>query len=183
MTTIAEPAPVALKQRLEPRERLLWWGQPKPGMRFRSVDWALVPFSLFWGGFAVVWEAIALTNGAPFFFALFGVPFVVIGIYLIVGRFFHDAWRRARTLYGVTTDRILIISRTTVKSVELRQLSELGLTESADGSGSISFGPMQQGKDANPWGGEPAVPTFEAIAKASQVHALIRRAQADIRPV
>ena len=86
----------------------------------------------------------------------------------------------------MTSRRILILSKSSLKSVELRQLSEMDLIESADGSGSLAFGPapvlglFQRGQGFGPWSGTPLVPTFEKIAGVNQVHALIRRAQADL---
>lgn len=175
-------APEALKRRLDTGEALLWWGMPKRGILFRRRDLLLVPFSLLWGGFAIFWESLALTHGAPLFFALFGLPFVVIGLYFIGGRFVHDAWRRARTFYGVTPERVVIVSGDTVQSLSLRQLPETTLQEKSDGSGFLTFGSaaLPFGGMANPWSGKPAVPTFEAIPDAGAVHDLIRRTQAQI---
>jgi len=179
-----ELAPALIRQRLEPQERVLWWGQPRRGIRFRQIDLFLVPFSLMWGGFAIFWEFLAVSKNGPAFFALFGIPFVVIGLYLIAGRFVFDAWRRARTYYAVTQRRILILSRASLKSVELRNLSEMNLRESRDGSGSLTFGPhlglSQLNHSFGVWGGTPPVPTFEFIPDVGQVHATVRRAQAEL---
>lgn len=51
-------------------ERLLWADKPKTGIRFRSSDKFLVPFSLFWGGIAILWEILAIVIDAPIFFKI-----------------------------------------------------------------------------------------------------------------
>jgi hypothetical protein len=101
-----------------------------------------------WGGFALFWESSVISSNAPFFFRLWGVPFVLLGIYLILGRLIVDAFQRGRTYYGVTTDRILIVSglfQRNVKTINLRTLGELSVAEDSSGSGTITFG------QPNPW--------------------------------
>jgi hypothetical protein len=96
-----------------------------------------------WGGFAFIWEWSVFNSKAPFFFLLWGIPFVLVGVYLIVGRFFVDAWQRDKTYYGVTNERIIIVSghlNRKVKTLDLGALSDLSLTERSDRSGTITFG-------------------------------------------
>jgi len=47
---------------------------------------------ILWAGFAIFWERSAIRDGDPFH--LVGVPFVVVGLYIVMGRFLVDAWRR-----------------------------------------------------------------------------------------
>ena len=79
------------RQRLEPLlrpgEQLRWTGRPDPKVRFGAADVFLVPFSLLWAGFAIVWETMAITGGSSPFFALWGFPFVLLGLYIVFGRF------------------------------------------------------------------------------------------------
>src|SRR6185503_18095227 len=78
------------------------------------------------------------------FFVLWGISFVLVGLYLIVGRFFVDAWQRARTYYALTDQRAIIISglmSRQVKSLPLRIMSDITFSERSDGSGSIALGP------------------------------------------
>ena len=149
-----EDADSVIQSELQPDERLLWSGQPIRGVRLSAADAFLIPFSILWGGFAIFWESVVIAQGRPLFFALWGIPFVVIGLYLMFGRFWFDAAQRARTFYALTDRRIIIVSGVfshSTRSLNLRTLSDITLTKKQNGSGTISFGPR------NPmfawWGG------------------------------
>src|SRR5687768_8189983 len=86
-----------IEAEMGPGERLIWSGQPRQGLRLRGTDVIFIPFSLVWGGFAIFWEVMVIKMKAPIFMAFFGIPFVVIGLYIMVGRFFYDAAARRRT--------------------------------------------------------------------------------------
>jgi hypothetical protein len=181
---LSNDAAAVIHEQMAPDEDLLWSGQPMGGVRFRSSDLLMVPFSLMWGGFAFFWEAAALTTDAPIFFKLWGVPFVLIGIYIIIGRFFWDAHRRARTFYGVTDRRIVIVTTgvgARVKSLQMRTLSDVTLSTSRDGSGTIAFGPSPAGSwwlTGSGWPGAQAqAPQFELIGQAKATYDLIGEAQ------
>ena len=127
----------ALKRLLQPGELLLWEGAPVPGFRLEPAEWFLMPFSLLWCGFACYWEVAALQNGASGVMALFGIPFLLVGLYLVTGRFFHMAWRRKRTYYGVTSMRVILIGPKTTKFLTYRQIPALEKRIRSDGSGTI----------------------------------------------
>src|SRR4051812_43942652 len=92
---------------LQSSETLLWEGQPDK-QRFLLRGWWAIPFSLLWCGFAIFWEASAFRTNAPFYFRLWGIPFVLIGLYMVFGRFFAAAREAANTWYVVTNRRVLI---------------------------------------------------------------------------
>lgn len=98
-----------LQPYLRPGERVLWTGAPDASRWFSSTDLLLVPFSLMWAGFAFFWEATVWTSNAPIFFRLWGIPFCLVGLYLVVGRFFVQRWRAGQTTYAVTDDRAIAI--------------------------------------------------------------------------
>jgi len=132
-----------LEEYLDSGERIIWYGIPKQGLMLQPQDVFLVPFSLLWGGFAFTWEFIVVTSSINLFFAIWGIPFVLVGIYLIIGRFFVDAYKRKKTIYGITDKRILIQSgvyNKSFRSAEIKMLSDVLLRERKDGSGSIMFG-------------------------------------------
>ena len=165
-------------------EELLWSGRPRPGIIFHKVDVLLVPFSLVWAGFPFFWEAAVLASGAPIVMALFGVPFVVIGIYMVCGRFFAAALRRGRTYYGLTDKRAVIVTKArealTIKEHRLGSLVDMSVRAKSDGSGTIVFGLP----DRHPvwlagtsWPSAQQMPAFEAVENVRDVHDRLRRAQ------
>lgn len=118
---------------LFPGERILWSGQPKQGLMFTGKDKLLIPFSLLWGGFAIFWNAmvwlapsIASPGSNPdWFFKLWGLPFLVVGLYVIAGRFFHDAHIRKNLFYAVTDQRILTLRGSKIVSLDVYRLPRL----------------------------------------------------------
>jgi hypothetical protein len=138
-------------------ERILWSGQPKQGFALSGRDTFLIPFSLMWGGFAIFWNAAVWL--APFdggsgvdpswFFKLWGLPFLVAGLYLIGGRFFHDARLRKKLFYAVTDQRILVLRGSKITSLDIQRLPRLELSEHRDGTGTLGF----EASDNFSWGG------------------------------
>jgi hypothetical protein len=174
-----------IESQLSPNERLLWSGQPRQGFLLRAADAYLIPFSLLWGGFAIFWESSVILGGAPFFFMIWGIPFVLVGLHMIIGRFFVDAKQRRKTYYGVTNERVIIVSglfSRKVKSLNLRTLTDVSLDEKSDRSGTITFGaasPLSwwSGGTSFPGWGPQATPSFELIPEAKKVYEIIRNAQ------
>ena len=123
-------------------ERLLWTGRPETGIKFRRQDVLLIPFSLLSGGFALFWNVLVWTMGAPLVFLLWGIPFLLAGLYITVGRFIHDALVRAGLVYAVTDRRVLIL-RTgrwgRLRSLEIAYLPMLELEEKGNGRGTVRF--------------------------------------------
>jgi hypothetical protein len=136
-------------------ERILWSGQPKQGLALSARDTFLIPFSLMWGGFAIFWNVMvwsfpSMGGGDPgWFFKLWGLPFLIAGLYLIAGRFFHDAHIRKKLIYAVTNQRILILRGSKITSLDLHRLPRLELTEHRDGTGTLAF----EASNFGAWGG------------------------------
>jgi hypothetical protein len=45
--------------------------------------------------------------------AIWGIPFIVIGQYMMWGRFVYDGWLKRRTYYGVTDRRLVVVQEGT----------------------------------------------------------------------
>lgn len=166
-------------------ERLLWSGRPKQGVMLRGSDAFLIPFSLLWCGFAIFWEATVITKGAPFFFKLWGVPFVLVGLYLVIGRFYVEALQRRKTFYGLTDKSIIIVSGITLKKLKrlsLRTLSDVSLNEGKGNRGTITFASTPAfyswfGSGSWLGMGHMAIPSFEMIENARSVYDLLTATQ------
>ncbi len=189
-----------IQEHLAPKEKLAWAGKPKTGIAFRTSDILLIPFSIIWCGFALFWEAtaIGITSGTIFkngnsesmsflslIFPLWGIPFVLFGLYFVFGRFWVDAKRRERCYYGVTDERIIILSglfHCTTKSISIKNITDLSLDEKANGTGSITFGPSSPFASwFSGWNwpgtGFNSTPSLELINDAKQVYGIIRDIQ------
>jgi hypothetical protein len=113
----------------------------------------MIPFSLLWGGFAIFWESGVLgfwghgSKGAPLFFALWGVPFVVIGQYLIWGRFVYDGWLKRRTYYGFTNRRLVVVQEGTRQKTCSMYLDAIpGVQRDGESVGTLWFGTKFPGR-------------------------------------
>jgi hypothetical protein len=175
----------AIRKELSNGETLLWTGQPGSGLRLRPADALMIPFSLMWAGFAVFWEVSVFRTDAPFFFRLWGIPFVLVGLYIVVGRFVADAWQRSRTVYGLTSQRVIIVGgwgNRQTKSLPLQQLGAITLSERADRSGTITFGSAPSGYAWMAGSGWPGLarqlpPSFDMVEHARDLYTRIREAQ------
>jgi hypothetical protein len=168
---------------LESNERLLWAGKPGSGIRFRSQDSFMIPFSLLWCGFAIFWTYGASRN-APVFFWAWGLMFVAIGLYFVFGRFVTDAITRSKAAYGITDRRVLILSgfaSRELKALNLKAIPEIALSIHRNATGTITFGSA----GGNPFGsvrGWPGSsktmpPAFEFIQQPQEAYRLVMAQQ------
>lgn len=185
----------AFQSELAGNETLLWSGQPERSVIFHKEDFLAIPFSLMWGGFAIFWEAAVLGFGgshgndhAPWFFVVWGIPFVVIGQYLIWGRFVYVYWKKSRTFYAVTSKRILLrtLSKRSSSNLRMLELSTVGEIEKSirfDNIGTLQFGHAAptSGRRGSSVSLDPldrnGVPAFVDIADAEMVYRIIMEAK------
>ncbi len=89
---------------LDTGEDILWQGQPRASIIWADALRVQTLMGFFFAGFAIFWMSMAssITSGGNFpgpvrLFPLFGLPFLVIGLYQAVGHLFWDAYGRSRT--------------------------------------------------------------------------------------
>ncbi|KRE82896.1 hypothetical protein ASG75_15245 [Rhodanobacter sp. Soil772] len=176
-----------LRPELARDERLLWSGMPGQGLRWRAGDWFTVPFTLFWLYMVVFGTSRHgfQADQPPLYLRPEGIPFVLVGVYMLVGRFLVDWYQRTRTYYGLTDQRVLILGglfNRQVKSLTLATLSDITFDVRSNGSGTITFGP---GASTSSWFGRSSwrgtnnqqAPAFDMIQDVRRVYAMTREAQ------
>ena len=153
---MSQPLPPWLEaavQRETAGESVRWTGRPGAWRAFAwtSLIWI---FGIPWLAFSVFWEAavvgsLLMSKGAPppgsmgqtmgWVMALFGVPFVLVGLGMLLAPF--GAFRTARrTVYALTTKRFMTITAGRVrhvKSVLPEQIRSIERKERPDGSGNL----------------------------------------------
>lgn len=169
---------------LEPGERFLWEGRPATGLRFGFADFGPSVVGLIFTIFSLFWIATAAGAEGPAFLPYIGALPLLTGLYLLIGRLYWAARRRARTRYALTDRRALIA--TTHLGKQMRAIPiEPGMPEGVrmgPESSLIFFRETALGqrlttgthtkRNANQIG-------FEYIADGPHVLALIRQIQAE----
>jgi len=179
---------------LMPGESLLWYGQPDPSQVFQRNDIFLLPFGLFFFVFAVFWVAMASMAGGAF--ALFGLPFVGVGAYLLFGRLIHTKEVKKYTHYAITDRRVLLLyrgSRVAFRDIALSQLGQLSLESSTAGLGTVRIrgletvvyqnhrAPYYQSAGQG-FGSAALLSGLVHIPQAEQVFHLLRRLSPEVPP-
>lgn len=118
-------------------EEVLSLRHPQQGLIFRKRDIPISAFMLVWTSFAAFWTIGATAMGGPF--GLFGLPFLGVGLYMLLGRHFMNAKKRKDTVYALTNHRLLIKAAGSLTSLPLENLASINLTESGDDGGTITI--------------------------------------------
>ncbi|MGB0064665.1 MAG: hypothetical protein WBP85_09490 [Terracidiphilus sp.] len=110
-----------------------------------------------------------------------------MGQYLIWGRFLYTAWKKARTYYGITNKRVLVLNagaNRRVTDAYFSSIDSVSLTTRPDGIGTIDFAPetyaptswnfnSRRGR-GNQLGIDLSRPAFFDIENARNVYQLIQ---------
>lgn len=126
-------------QYLTEGEYVLWKGKPQKGNLLTRYDAYLIPFSIFWCGFAFFWEIGVLSSENPFPFALFGLPFVAIGLYFVFGRFIWKVYSRTKTAYVITNRKIIRKRLGLVDMLDEKNMPPMRVNAFKNGNGTIWF--------------------------------------------
>jgi hypothetical protein len=177
---------------LLPGEKLLWTGQPDPNILFSQTDYFLIPLTLIWTVFFFfatwnIWDPVLHGNPDSFIFPdIILIIFLLIGVYILFGRFFFKKWKKQRTFYAVTNRRVLVLTKTFGEQLQesnIKLIPAINKRVRSDGIGTLIFGenesifsnrgrlPGNSGMDILP---NSVVPlAFYDIPNANEVHRLL----------
>jgi hypothetical protein len=160
-------------------EEILWTGQPKVKV-FALADILLIPFSFLWCVIVFVFAAAAFFSGEVIVI-LFAAVFLILGLFVLIGRFIWKIKRRRNTFYAVTNKRVLVFTDVWTKDVQavfIESIPVINRLIRSNGSGTIKFGNMSFLGSLNestgmdfllpPYGRE--VPVFYDIKDARKVY-------------
>lgn len=134
-----------VERHLSAVEQIEWVGKPDPTKHLSEKDKKIIPGTLLFGAFLIVWMVGATSQSGGWGLA-FSIPFAAILAYSLFGRFIYKANRKRRTLYAVTNRRVFEIVRNWRRGGEsatafyLRAIPNVTTSTVADGRGSVEFG-------------------------------------------
>jgi hypothetical protein len=170
-----------LQAELAPEERLLWASRPKKGVAPRGRDVLVAVFGILLLVFALFFEWRAWRVQSPVFFVA-GLVFVLLGLYLVGGRFFLEARVRAGTRYGITNRRVLIRdgTRGRVRAIALDEIDRVEITERRDLSGTLRL--VSRSRGFAKVGREQRVPiasgdVLELVPNVREAYAVLEQAR------
>jgi hypothetical protein len=147
----------------------------------------MIPFSLFFLYMGLLGVFSAPTQ--PLIYV-----FLAVGLYLAVGRFAVDLWRRSCTVYAITDRAALIDVAWPLGQRSIRMsafsLAQLDVREARNGTGTIALGGRPERSflsffinrpDPQAMGFGPPTPSFESIPNVRAVEKLLRDVRDSLR--
>lgn len=84
---------------------VLWKGRPEKGITVNSNELFMIPFGIFFTAFALFWAFMA-SRVFPIM-AVLSIPFILIGLYLVCGKFIINERMKDKTAYVITNKAII----------------------------------------------------------------------------
>ena len=100
---------MTIESSLDAGERLLWSGRPEPIQYAPRKGWPTFLIGIPFLAFALFWTYMASSGPGPAAlpFALFGIPFIAVGLGLVLSPAWHFL-RAKQTTYALTARRTII---------------------------------------------------------------------------
>ena len=124
---MALPAVTPIHSLLEAGELLTWEDQPDRQIQIRKSDLVMIPLSLVYAGFiGFISFGFIMADKRDYMMLSVLLPFMLIAAYVVVGRFYYDAYKRRRTWFAITSKRVLIVTKAPGLKVQSIPLTSIG---------------------------------------------------------
>jgi membrane protein YdbS with pleckstrin-like domain len=183
-----------LERLLQKNEKVIWSGKPVR-KAFILPGLAAIPFGLIFLAFSIFWMWSSASMGAPDFFTLFGLPFVLIGFALTFGPSIVLLVRYRNTEYMITNKRI--ITQTGAIGIDTRFVDfekiqevcvQIGFIDKLFGTGTLYAmtagfsGFAFPGRQGYGYPGMQGLrPSFAALKEPYEVQSLLQEAMAEAK--
>ncbi|WP_323769434.1 aspartate carbamoyltransferase catalytic subunit [Antarctobacter sp.] len=160
---------------LDPGEEILWQGRPDDAIRLRVGDYIMIGFGIVFGGFALVWMALASLAGG--FLWMFGLLHFSVGAGVMLWPLLGRPYIRRHTWYTLTGKRAFIATDVPVRGKTLKSYpisADSPLTLKDGDPGSVLFA-YEKHRTKN--GYRETHVGFEYITDAREVYGLLRDIQ------
>lgn len=158
-----------------PHENFLWTGRKQKGYGMGASCLTMI-FPLFWIGFAVFWTLMATAAGGGFM-AVFGIPFIIIGIAMLIK---FRKMTGGKHTYAITDCRVISVINGTVVSELLENIFNITCTDMGKPVGTVRFSVMRVMAVRNNMG---AFSGFYGVKNPDEVCRILSKAVYDRRAV
>lgn len=141
MTIELNEARQLFKDQLSGKEQILWASRSTQGIQFRNSDKYMIPFSLLWCTTVgiLAWFTLSM-GGIGTTMAWFIAPFMLVGLYLLLGRFFMDAFIRKHIFYALSSKKLLVRTgkwNRSTNTFPLKSIHKIALEKGKKGNGTL----------------------------------------------
>jgi hypothetical protein len=122
-------------------EKILWIGKPETKFILKNQDIILALFGLLCTGCGLLILSGFITSEDQSSTS-FSMVFILVGLYLLFGRFIFNNYEKKSTFYAVTNQRVLIITNLDTKNVQSKLINQIPVlikNVRKDGIGTIEF--------------------------------------------
>ncbi len=121
-------------------EQVLWTGKPDSGNIFAGVDRNKLSAGLLFAGVGSLFAFPPLFLDGDIAFTLFGMFFVIIGLYLSLGKALRNLFLRKDTLYVITNKKIIRFRGQHIDMLKAEEMPPPDVIFHRNGNATLVFG-------------------------------------------
>ena len=123
-------------------EKILWCDKPVKNFIIAGAEIFNVLFGAFWLAFSIFWLIMTLVDKNSGALPYFSIPFILLGLWLVLFKHLVQAVKRKKIIYVVTNKRVLVVTTGKEEFVEefcYSDIAEIDMKADKNGIGSVFF--------------------------------------------